>query len=64
MLANSHKHHRHVRRVDQTDKGTDHVTDGVALGDDEAVQGAIRAKGRIKVACLGNGVCSYKSLGI
>lgn len=37
MLADSHKHNRHVGRVDQADKGTDHVADGVALGDDEAV---------------------------
>lgn len=63
MLANSHKHNGHVGRVDQTDKGADHVTDGVALGDDEAVQGAIGAKGRIEVARLGNGVRSNKSLG-
>lgn len=63
MLPNSHKHNGHVRRVDQTDKRTDHVADGVALGDDEAVQGAIRAKGCIKVARLGNRVCSNQSLG-
>lgn len=62
VLADSHKHHGHVCRVNQTDESSYHVADSIALGDDEAIQGALRAKGRVEVASLSDGVCSNESL--
>lgn len=62
MLTDSHKHNRHVGRVNQTDQRSHHVTDSIALGDDETVQSTLRAKGRVEVTSLGNGICSNKSL--
>ncbi len=62
MLADADKEDGHVGGVHQADEGADHVADGVALGDDEAVEGADGAKGSVKVARLGNGVGADKGL--
>jgi hypothetical protein len=62
MLADADKDHGHVGRVDEADERADHVADGVALGDDEAVEGAVGAKGRVEVARLGDGVGAYQGL--
>lgn len=62
MLADADKDDGHVGGVDEADEGADHVADGIALGDDEAVEGAVGAKGRVEVAGLGDGVCAHESL--
>jgi hypothetical protein len=38
MLPNTNKQHGHVRGVHNADQGSNHVPDGVAFGDDEAIQ--------------------------
>ena len=58
MLAHADKQLGHVGGVDKTDECADHVADGVALGDDEAVQATDRAECSVEVACLGYGVCA------
>lgn len=45
--------------MDETDEGSYHVADCVALGDDEAVKGSDGAKGGVKVASLSDRVCAY-----
>jgi hypothetical protein len=62
MLSDTDKQDRDIGGVDETDEGADHVADGVALGDDEAVEGADGAEGGVEVAGLGDGVCSYEGL--
>lgn len=62
MLAHTNKQNRHIGSVNQADKSANHVADCVAFGDDEAVKGALGAKGSVEVAGLSNGVCPYKSL--
>lgn len=48
--------------VDEGDEGADHVADGVALGDDEAVEVPHGAEGGVEVAGLGDRVCSHEGL--
>lgn len=62
MLADANKQDGHVGRMDEADQGTDHVADGVALGDDEAVERAHGAKGCIEVAGLSDRICADESL--
>lgn len=63
MLADADKEHGDVCGVDETDEGADHVADGVAFGNDEAVEGADGAEGRVEVAGLGYRVCADEGLG-
>ncbi|KAI6787301.1 hypothetical protein KC361_g9536, partial [Hortaea werneckii] len=45
MLADAQKDDGDARGMDHADEGADHVADGVALGDDEAVEaGAVVAE--------------------
>jgi hypothetical protein len=62
VLTNTNEKHRNVGRVNETDKSTDHVANGVALGNDEAIECADSAKGCVEVASLSNRVSAYKSL--
>jgi len=48
--------------VDEGDEGADHVADGVALGDDEAVEGADGAECGVEVARLSDGVGADEGL--
>ena len=48
--------------MNQTDECTDHVAHRVTLGDDEAVEGAYRAKRGVEVAGLRDGVCADQRL--
>lgn len=63
VLANTDKEHGDIGGMDETDKRADHVTDRVALGDDEAVQGAYGAEGGVEVARLGDRVGANEGLG-
>jgi len=38
VLPNADKEHRHVRGMDNANKRSNHVANGVALRDDEAIQ--------------------------
>ena len=64
MLANSDKEHRNIGCMHQADKRANHVADGIALGDDEAVEGADGAESSIEVACLCDGVGANEGLWI
>lgn len=59
MLPNAYKEDRDIGGMDETDEGSYHVADCVALGDDEAVKGSDGAKGGVKVASLSDRVCAY-----
>lgn len=56
VLADADKEDGYVCGVNEGDEGADHVADRVALGDDEAVEGAEGAKGGVEVARLGDRV--------
>lgn len=64
MLSDADEQDWDVGGVDETDEGSDHVSDGVTLGDDEAVEGADGAEGGVEVAGLRDGVCADECLGI
>lgn len=64
MLSHADEEDGHVGCVHQTDERANHVADGVAFGDDEAVEGADGAEGCVEVAGLGDGVCSDQGLRI
>lgn len=62
MLANADKEHGYTGGVDEGDQSADHVADGIALGDDEAVERAGGAKGGVEVAGLGHRIGSHEGL--
>lgn len=62
MLPDADKENGDISGVDERDKGADHVADGVALGDYEAIEGADGAKGSVEVAGLGDRVCANEGL--
>lgn len=64
VLSNTDKQNGHVGRMHQADKSAHHVADGVTLGDDEAVQCSHRAKGRVEVAGLSDGIRANKGLAL
>ncbi len=62
MLADADEQDGNVGGVHEADQGADHVSDRVALGDDKAVERAVRAQGRVEVACLRHGIRADKGL--
>ena len=62
VLPDADEEYGHVGGVDEGDEGADHIADGVALGDDEAVEGADGAEGGVEVAGLGDRVCAHECL--
>lgn len=62
MLPDADEEDGYVGGVDEADQRADHVADGVALGDDEAVEGADGAEGRVEVARLGDRVGADEGL--
>jgi hypothetical protein len=62
VLANSDKENGDIGCVHETDKRADHVADGIALGDDEAVERADGAERGIEVAGLCDGVGADEGL--
>ncbi len=62
MLPDTDKQDRDIGGMDKADKRANHVAHRVALGDDEAVQGADRPKGGVEVSRLGHRVGAHQSL--
>ena len=62
VLPDADEQDGHVGRVDEADERSHHVADGVALGDDEAVEGADGAEGGVEVAGLGDRVGADEGL--
>ena len=54
MLSHANEQDGNIRRMDHANQGSNHVTDGVTLGDDEAVKSSARTEGGVEVACLSN----------
>jgi hypothetical protein len=54
MLPNANKQHRYIRGMHNADQRADHVSDGVTLRDDEAIQRPAGPKSGIEVPGLGD----------
>lgn len=64
MLANADEENGHVGRMHDTNEGSHHVANCIALGNDEPVKVTSRSEGGIEVASLGYRICSHESLQI
>jgi hypothetical protein len=62
MLPNTDEKHGNICRMNHADQSADHISHGVTLRNNEAVERSPASKGCVKIAGLCNGVCSYKCL--
>src|SRR3954451_16024970 len=62
VLADTNEQDRHVRGVDDADQSADHVSNRIALGNDETIQSSARAKRSVEVPRLGNRICPHERL--